>query len=142
MGIVAGFLVQNTSKYQLQFGQVTNYLGYSALTDFFPTMKLKPNPNCDDANCRLRQKEFASRYCPPEIVIEAKGDEKPIHEENEWGINLVDESGDSIKEETTVAEGVRLAYTLPTDNSIEECEEAAATNDVSLEELMSQMKSM
>nr|CAI5826743.1 unnamed protein product [Callosobruchus analis] len=142
MGIVAGFLVQNTLKYLLQFGQVTNYLGYSALTDFFPTMKLKPNPNCDDANCRLRQKEFASRYRPPEIAVEAKEDEKPIHEENEWGINLVDESGDNNKEETTVAEGVRLAYTLPADNSIEECEEATATNDVSLEELMSQMKSM
>ncbi|VEN36520.1 unnamed protein product [Callosobruchus maculatus] len=142
MGIVAGFLVQNTLKYLLQFGQVTNYLGYSALTDFFPSMKLKPNPNCDDTNCRLRQKEFASRYRPPEIAVEAKEDEKPIHEENEWGINLVDESGDTNKEETSVAEGVRLAYTLPTDTSIEECEEATASNDISLEELMSQMKSM
>lgn len=68
MGIVAGFLgmllyfklhliskeeglvfdsyfssvtVQNTLKYLLEFGQVSHYLGYSALTDFFPMMALK-----------------------------------------------------------------------------------------------------
>ncbi|CAG9855294.1 unnamed protein product [Phyllotreta striolata] len=139
MGIVAGFLVQNTLKYLLQFGQVTNYLGYSALTDFFPTMTLKPNPSCDDSNCRLRQKEFALKP-KPEIAVEAK-EEKPIHDDNEWGISLVDESEDT-KEQVTISEGVQLAYTLPNQTAVEECEEATADADVSLDELMAQMKAI
>lgn len=139
MGIVAGFLVQNTLKYLLQFGQVTNYLGYSALTDFFPTMTLKPNPNCEDSYCRLRQKEFALKP-KPEIAVEAK-EEKPVHEDNEWGISLVDESKD-VKDQVTVAEGVQLAYTLPNQAAVEECEEATADTDVSLDELMAQMKAI
>ena len=58
MGIVAGLLVQNALKYLLKFGKVTYYLGYNALEDFFPTMSMKPNPNCDDSYCRKRQKEY------------------------------------------------------------------------------------
>ncbi|KAJ8926838.1 hypothetical protein NQ314_020688 [Rhamnusium bicolor] len=138
MGIVAGFLVQNTLKYLLQFGQVTNYLGYSALTDFFPTMNLKPNPNCDDLNCRKRQKEFELKP-KPEVAVEAKEEEKPVHEDNEWGISLVEESVD--ERDVTVSEGVTLAYTFPDQSSIEECQEATS-NDVSLDELMAQMKSI
>ncbi|KAG5872811.1 hypothetical protein JTB14_015340 [Gonioctena quinquepunctata] len=140
MGIVAGFLVQNTLKCLLNFGQVTNYLGYSALTDFFPTMNLKPNPNCDDSNCRLRQKEYALKP-KPEVAVEAKEEEKPVHEDNTWGISIVDESVED-KEEVDVSQGVKLAYTIPTPSKIEECEEATATNDASLEELMAQMKSI
>lgn len=29
------------------------------MVDFFPTMVLKPNPDCDDYFCKQRQKEFA-----------------------------------------------------------------------------------
>lgn len=140
MGIVAGFLVQNTLKYLLKFGQVTNYLGYSALTDFFPTMNLKPNPSCEDVNCRLRQKEFASKP-KTEVAVEAEEDEVPIHEDNEWGISLVDESTDT-QENVNVSEGVKLAYTLPSDGSVEECQEATPGGEVSLEELMARMKSI
>lgn len=141
MGIVAGFLVQNSLKYLLQFGQVTNYLGYNALNDFFPTMSLKPNPNCEDANCRLRQREYALKP-KPEIAVEAKEDEGPLHEDNEWGISLVDESVDDDKGAVQVAKGVTLAYTLPgQDTVVEECQEATST-DISLEELMAQMKSI
>jgi ubiquitin-like modifier-activating enzyme 5 len=60
MGIVAGFLVQNALKHLLGFGTVTSYLGYNALLDFFPTMRLQPNPGCDEYHCRARQKEFAA----------------------------------------------------------------------------------
>ncbi|CAH1153547.1 unnamed protein product [Phaedon cochleariae] len=140
MGIVAGFLVQNTLKYLLQFGQVTHYLGYSALTDFFPTMGLKPNPNCEDSHCRLRQKEFVAKP-KTEMAVEAKEEEKPIHEDNEWGISLVNESVEE-KEQVNVSEGVQLAYTLPSQSSIAECEEATVSDDVSLDELMAQMKSI
>ena len=59
MGIVAGFLVQNTLKHLLKFGQVSMYLGYNAMLDFFPTMSMKPNDSCDEYFCRKRQEEFA-----------------------------------------------------------------------------------
>ncbi|KAL6436265.1 hypothetical protein ACFW04_004673 [Cataglyphis niger] len=84
MGIVSGFLVQNTLKFLLKFGQVSYYLGYNAMEDFFPTMTLKPNPNCDDAHCRQRQKEYAqkpkSQQKPSKII-----EEKAVHEDNKWG---------------------------------------------------------
>ena len=59
-GIVAVFLVQNALKHLLRFGEVTSYLGYNALLDFFPTMRLQPNPGCDEYFCRQRQKEYAA----------------------------------------------------------------------------------
>ncbi|XP_022915324.2 ubiquitin-like modifier-activating enzyme 5 [Onthophagus taurus] len=137
MGIVAGFLVQNTLKYLLEFGEVSTYLGYSALNDFFPTMTLKPNPNCEDANCRLRQKEFAAK---PKIekaveVIE----EKPLHEDNEWGISLVDECI-PVEEKAKVGEGVSYAYEAPESGDVEAGVEPTPTD--TLEDLMAAMKAL
>lgn len=86
MSVVAGFLVQNALKLLLNFGQVSHYLGYNAMEDFFPKMTLRPNPNCDDAYCRQRQKEYSVR---PKIQEkpEATEEEKTIvHEDNEWGV--------------------------------------------------------
>lgn len=28
------------------------------MQDFFPTMSMKPNPQCDDRNCRRQQEEY------------------------------------------------------------------------------------
>jgi len=140
MGIVAGFLVQNTLKYLLEFGTVSHYLGYNAMQDFFPTMSLKPNPNCDDRFCKERQKEFAAKpkveYC--EECIE----EKPLHEDNEWGICLVDEMVPEETDDKTVAPGITKAYDLPATEVDFETEVAVDTSGPSLEELMSKMKSM
>ena len=41
MGITAGLLVQNSLKFLLDFGEVSHYLGYSALKDFFPQVYLR-----------------------------------------------------------------------------------------------------
>lgn len=74
------------SRYLLKFGQTTHYLGYSALTDFFPTMQLKPNTACDDSFCRERQREVAARP-KPEISVESEIlEEEVVHEDNEWGM--------------------------------------------------------
>lgn len=63
------------------------YLGYNALTDYFPRMMLKPNPNCDDNFCRKRQEEqakIAATAPPPPPPV--KHEEKAVvHEDNEWG---------------------------------------------------------
>ncbi|PKU35282.1 ubiquitin-like modifier-activating enzyme 5 [Limosa lapponica baueri] len=58
MGVVAGILVQNVLKYLLNFGTVSYYLGYNAMQDFFPTMSMKPNPQCSDQNCRKQQENY------------------------------------------------------------------------------------
>lgn len=64
------------------------YLGYSALTDFFPTMRLRPNPACGDNFCQQRQADVKAR--PPkeqESVKDRSLDEKEVtHEDNEWGM--------------------------------------------------------
>lgn len=92
MGIVAGFLVQNTLKYLLKFGQVTRYLGYNAMVDFFPTMNMKPNASCDEYHCRVRQEEYAKEVAArPQEVVKEVVEEQVVHEDNDWGISLVDE---------------------------------------------------
>ena len=104
MGMVAGMLVQNTLKYLLGFGKVSHYLGYSAMTDFFPTMEVKANPECTNAQCRERQTEymkFVYRRRAPGLGGAAGGgeqaqEEAPVaHEENEWGISCVSDDADA-----------------------------------------------
>lgn len=145
MGIVAGFLVQNTLKFLLKFGQVSYYLGYNAMEDFFPKMILKPNPNCDDAHCRQRQKEYAQKPKSQQKsnkIIE----EKAIHEDNKWGISLVDEQSGQPDEETSVStSGVRYAYTISTPTYATDSEREQTVPEstgASLEELMAEMKSI
>ncbi|XP_017770620.1 PREDICTED: ubiquitin-like modifier-activating enzyme 5 [Nicrophorus vespilloides] len=141
MGVVAGFLVQNVLKYLLKFGTVTEYLGYNALNDFFPTMSLKPNEQCDDTNCIIRQKEYKEKVANTiSIVEEEEIPDTPVHESNEWGIVLVDESIPAQESTSMVSEGLSLAYTIPASGDVKP-QEAAAT-EISLEELMAQMKTI
>lgn len=143
MGITAGMLVQNTLKYLLNFGEVSDYLGYNAMIDFFPKMNLRPNPSCDDRHCLVRQQEFAAKPKVEQVKIE-EDIQAPVHEENNWGIELVDSSaptssGDKPKE---VSAGLKLAYEAPEkdDTGNEATVEAGA--DISLDDLMAQMKSI
>ncbi|KAK9297393.1 hypothetical protein QLX08_008839 [Tetragonisca angustula] len=131
MGIVAGFLVQNALKYLLNFGDVTYYLGYNAMQDFFPIMTLKPNPNCEDRYCRKHQLDYASKP-KPEQRVEETVEDKPLHEDNEWGITLVDERDQQIEEK---AHSASRSIDSQINQIPSEC-------DTSLEELMAQMKSI
>lgn len=45
-------------RYLLKFGTVSYYLGYNAMQDFFPTMAMKANPQCNDRHCREQQEEY------------------------------------------------------------------------------------
>ncbi|XP_058145709.1 ubiquitin-like modifier-activating enzyme 5 isoform X1 [Dasypus novemcinctus] len=84
MGMVVGILVQNVLKFLLGFGTVSFYLGYNAMQDFFPTMSMKPNPQCEDKNCRKQQNEYKKKVAAlpkQEVVQEEK---EIIHEDNEW----------------------------------------------------------
>ena len=74
---------------------MSHYLGYNAMQDFFPTMTLKPNKDCDEYHCRKNQKKFmeeeAERLKNQPEVVETEPENEVIHEENEWGISLVDD---------------------------------------------------
>jgi ubiquitin-like modifier-activating enzyme 5 len=110
MGIIAGLLVQNVLKYLLQFGEVTSFLGYNALLDFFPKYEMKPNPECNNKFCCKRQEEFKSKK--KEVKIEKIEEEKVVHSTNEWEIEVVDQSVDVLDVELT--DGVRFEYTKDT----------------------------
>merc|ERR1719367_1544300 len=151
MGIVAGFLVQNTLKYLLKFGSVSHYLGYNAMDDFFPKYSMKPNPDCDEYHCLKNQKAFAVKEAERLKNLPAEPEEldepENLHEDNEWGICLeADDSpdvGSATAEEANLGEGLRrLDYersvTVPADEKVA----AEESNEQSLEDLMAQMKSM
>jgi len=151
MGMVAGMLVQNVLKYLLKFGKVSYYLGYNALEDFFPTMIVRPNPQCEDNWCRKRQTEFAVREAakPKEEKKEEVKEEEVVHEDNDWGICLVDEP--STTENTSpsgqqmegLAQGIKVAFERPAPVADTQTETSAAdTEGLSLDDLMAQMKSL
>ncbi|KAG7335658.1 hypothetical protein KOW79_000351 [Hemibagrus wyckioides] len=147
MGVIAGILVQNVLKYLLRFGTVSFYLGYNAMQDFFPTMTMKANPQCDDRHCRRQQEEYKKKEAErpkPEVVEE---EEEVVHEENEWGIELVSEITaaelqDASGPKPDLPEGITVAYTIPNKDGEVNSEETVEETDQSLEELMAQMKKL
>lgn len=136
-------LVQNTLKYLLGFGKVSDYLGYNALDDFFPQISLRPNPTCTDNWCIKRQAEYAAKP-KVEVVKEVPVDEGPLHEDNEFGIELVDESEPVVAAAAATKShpsGLKLAYDAPEEGHTTG-DTVTVAEDVSLEELMKQMNNM
>nr|XP_021503469.1 ubiquitin-like modifier-activating enzyme 5 isoform X2 [Meriones unguiculatus] len=148
MGVVAGILVQNVLKFLLKFGNVSFYLGYNAMQDFFPTMSMKPNPQCDDRNCRKQQEEYKKRAAAlPTQEAAPEEEEKVVHEDNEWGIELVSEvSEEELKNSSgpipTLPEGITVAYTVPKKREDSVPEVTVEDSGESLEDLMAKMKNM
>eukprot|EP00177_Eucheuma_denticulatum_P006292 GFKZ01011477.1.p2 GENE.GFKZ01011477.1~~GFKZ01011477.1.p2 ORF type:complete len:377 (-),score=56.42 GFKZ01011477.1:1569-2699(-) len=161
MGIVAGMLVQATLKLLLGFGEVTDYLGYSAMRDFFPSMSLKPNPVCEDSWCVRRQheekaraeekaKHTANNGVQPK---EEEEEEEELHPDNEWGLSLVEDdstvvpatSPDNSKLQPVsgnkIVEGLNLAYDTRKPDVVEESA-TVTDNGADLEDLMSQLKGL
>lgn len=148
MGITAGMLVQNTLKYLLNFGQVSDYLGYNASNDYFPKMTLKPNTDCDDSHCQAKQREYQAK---PKPILEEQPithEESPLHETNEWGIELTDDNAGSQGESTPaqtneLAFGLRLSFEAPpTQEQSSGAHTINSTENVDLDDLMAQMKSI
>uniref|UniRef100_A0A1I7TKD2 Ubiquitin-like modifier-activating enzyme 5 n=1 Tax=Caenorhabditis tropicalis TaxID=1561998 RepID=A0A1I7TKD2_9PELO len=116
MAVVAGFLVMNTLKYLLNFGEISHYVGYNALVDFFPRDAIKPNPSCEDSHCQARQKEYEERKTleKPNIVSTPTHDEPVVHEDNEFEIVLLEDSEEGTATETAtssnLASGLKYAY--------------------------------
>lgn len=75
-------------------GQVSEYLGYIALKDHFPSMSLRPNPECSQHWCRKRQAEYRAHLAslpPPVARVEVESAPVDLHPDNEWGIELGDD---------------------------------------------------
>lgn len=148
MAVVAGFLVQNTLKYLLGFGDVTHYLGYNALQDFFPTMSMKPNENCDDRYCQRQQVEYKKREAArPKPVIEETKEEEVVHEDNPFEIELLSETTyeelrASEGAQPQLAAGLKVAYTVPAPEQGDQSNATVEVEGQSLEDLMNQMKSL
>eukprot|EP00889_Picochlorum_renovo_P005527 jgi/Picre1/32557/NNA_007903.t1 len=156
MGIIAGMLVQNTLKYLLGFGQVTQYLGYSSLTDYFPTMEIKPNPTCDNTECVKRQEEWNADAEERQALEEkeqeasriAELDDDVVHETNEWGIEVVDDTdGPSAPNASTASTqlpvGVQYAHDVGhTQPASSKPEGRSAAEDMMMEELLAKLESI
>lgn len=73
---------------------MSDFLGYNALQNYFPSYTLRPNETCANQHCRLAQTEYQKRKAlePPKPV--KKEEPKVIHEDNEWGITLEGDSED------------------------------------------------
>lgn len=145
MGVVAGLLVQNVLKYLLKFGTVSYYLGYNAMQDFFPSMAMKANPQCNDFYCRQQQEAFKKREAERPKVVVVEKEEEVVHEDNEWGIELVSEVTEEDLQAASgpmpdLPEGITVAYTLPAQAPAEG--ETVDVADQSLEELMAKMKNL
>ena len=137
MSIVAGLLVQNALKHLLHFGQVSYYLGYSAMTNFFPSDVVKPNPECTLAACCDAQREYAkSNWKPQEWIASSsvKDKEEVVHKSNEWGITVEEDIM-----ETSASNG--NTYDIGLSNTGVDNEYVVQDTDESLEELMLKLNS-
>lgn len=151
MGVVAGLLVQNTLKFLLQFGQVSPYLGYNALKDFFPTMAMKPNPQCSNGPCLERQKEYMLIKPARDAAAKAKMEEElsaieiPIHADNEWNISVVDDDKvDVINGQSSDALPEGLVHELPSADVYQQPAVSKETVDTvdDLEDLKRQLEAL
>uniref|UniRef100_A0A0R3RV62 Ubiquitin-like modifier-activating enzyme 5 n=1 Tax=Elaeophora elaphi TaxID=1147741 RepID=A0A0R3RV62_9BILA len=143
MAVVAGFLVQNALKFLLNFGEVSYYLGYNALCDFFPRHQMLPNPSCEDRFCRQRQEEYKQIETEREAEEDGKVEEEKItHEDNDWGIEVVDESSiDPTNEHCNgPGEGIQFAYEAPVKENMESKEQISEVKNLSA--LMAELKSL
>lgn len=161
MGIVAGMLVQNALKYMLEFGHVSNYLGYSAMKDYFPSMTLRPNPSCTDSWCMKRQLEVKKREAVEaekgldhrkQIDDEKKDEDEELHPENEWDISVVEQDSSESKTTKTnararyegveLSEGLRFQYESNTGEEKVAEEDKVQPSGADVNDLMTQLKGL
>lgn len=142
MGIIAGLLVQNTLKYLLSFGQVTNYIGYNAWTDYFSTMTVKPNESCPDSNCLYWQKWHAMEASPKE-TRETVASNVPTtieHEENEWSIQVVNDGFESEEQfSQDIQDKLKVSEDATRESNVSTC---LSEESLETQQLVKQLRSM
>ncbi|EGG24792.1 UBA/THIF-type NAD/FAD binding fold-containing protein [Cavenderia fasciculata] len=147
MGIVAGILVQNALKQLLSFGEVSNLLGYNALSDYFPKETIKPNPECTNSYCikhQLAYKQYLIDHPPTPPSLDQQDVTPPPSTDNEWGIELIPDDLDTTQQpqQQSIGKGIEFAYdTTPTIN-LKEDDKVQVSESTNLQDLMSKLKSM
>lgn len=98
-------------------------------------------------NCRKKQEEYKKKVAalPKQEVVQEE--EEIIHEDNEWGIELVSEvSEEELKNSSgpvpDLPEGITVAYTIPKKHEDSVPEVTVEDSGESLEDLMAKMKNM
>eukprot|EP01060_Flectonema_neradi_P003073 TRINITY_DN11926_c1_g1_i1.p1 TRINITY_DN11926_c1_g1~~TRINITY_DN11926_c1_g1_i1.p1 ORF type:complete len:376 (+),score=73.38 TRINITY_DN11926_c1_g1_i1:48-1130(+) len=141
MGIIAGFLSQAALKYLLQFGQVSPYIGYDSLTDSFPSITLKANPECSNATCLRKQQEFKLK--PAAVSTKPTQQQTaPINTDNEWGISIIEEcAGDDVDVQPGLQFDFLRSEEVGDDPSIEPSDLVAGSS-ATVEDLAAKLKAM
>uniref|UniRef100_A0A164VXZ2 Ubiquitin-like modifier-activating enzyme 5 n=1 Tax=Daucus carota subsp. sativus TaxID=79200 RepID=A0A164VXZ2_DAUCS len=127
-------------------------MGYNALKDYFPTMQMKPNPQCSNAACLERQEEYNLTKPARDAAAKAKMDaealivtESAMHLDNEWNICVVDDEEQDKKDAHThdvLPEG--LVHELPSADEFQKptAQEESFNSADDLEELKRQLEAL
>ena len=54
----------------LSFGEVSYYLGYNAMRDFFPRYTMKPNPQCENKGCLKAQAAYQVSFTRVPLLVQ------------------------------------------------------------------------
>src|SRR5690606_31611527 len=128
----------------LRFGTVNAFVGYNALVDYFPTLRVLPNPDCRIKLCQQRQSEVASdathlaksRVADEDCSVSSS----QLHEDNEWQIAVVSKSTTCDEASSSLPEGVRHAY--PVAQAESAATESTSMPAASLDELRRALQSL
>lgn len=138
MGMVAGMLVQNTLKQLLKFGQPSYYLGYNAMSNFFPQSMMRCASNCINSHCRKLQKKYAGKWKPYVWKPARLEDDQ---EDDQWGFECCSDSEEDDDDGPAPAAGatagLKFAYADPAPSPAPApapVAAAAATETVALED--------
>jgi ubiquitin-like modifier-activating enzyme 5 len=154
MSIVAALLVQNTLKYLLNFGEISYYLGYNAMKNFFPTYRMSPNRECTNVWCQKRQTDVATKRKESEFYSHTPPESRDnqtsvVHEDNIYGITLEGSSESSTEPFSHSApqpnaphlpEGLHFKFDMNTSKPTKE--ETVGETGGSLAELRNKLKSL
>lgn len=149
MGLVAALLVQNTLKYTLQFGEVSYYLGYNAMKDYFPTWPMRPNPSCGNNHCKRLQQQYKG-WTPP-TKEPTQEETKVVHASNEWGIEITSSSDVDVAQASSTtatsntqsaSAGLTYEYEAPSTDTQNADADAAAAAGGDLDDMMAQLKAL
>lgn len=112
------------------------------MSDFFPRYTMKPNPQCDNRFCVSSQEDHQKWLeAHKGDKKEVKEEKKIVHEENEWGICVVEGSG----EEETLSdapEGSHYEFERPSNETIADEDLVKVDDTDDLDSLMGQLASL
>eukprot|EP01079_Euglenida_sp_SAG-EU17-18_P004181 gene4182-104_t len=93
MSVIAGFMVQNTLKLLLEFGQVSPYIAWDSLVDHFPVIQASSPPwSAHSCNWPVTTAKAGQAMPRQEAAPAAR---PPLVHENTWDIGVEDSSGDA-----------------------------------------------